>query len=262
MANGKSVPQLTRMAGQRMNLKFNGQNELQQLVSTGGVEVNRKLGDDPEEITASRELVAKFDKNGEWSTIDQTGDVHFHDAAYAGQGDKAHVDRASNVVTIDGSVFFADASMQTSAQSASFSQAANTLRADGHVMSTDLRPSTAGISNLAPQPATISADHLVADTTRGHAIYSGKARMWQGESVIEAETIELDRPTQILHGERPRARSVSRRPRGILTRTSRPLERQARLLTARSPPCPWLAKPAATKGAHLARSWAMFAAIC
>jgi lipopolysaccharide export system protein LptA len=205
MVNGKAVPQLTRMTGQRMSLKFNAQNQLQQLVSTGGVEVHRKLGDDPEETTASRELLAKFDKNGEWSTIDQTGDVHFHDATYTGQGDKAHVDRASNAVTLDGSVLFADASMQTTAQSASVTSSnssSNLLRADGHVMTTDLHGSasgnSSGISNLSQQSAHISADHLVADSARGHAIYSGKARMWQAETVIEAETIELDHPTQTL----------------------------------------------------------------
>jgi lipopolysaccharide export system protein LptA len=201
MVNGKSVPQSTRMSGQRMNLKFNGQNQLQQVLSTGGVEVHRKLGDDPEETSASRELVAKFDKNGEWSAIDQTGDVHFHDATYTGQGDHAHVDRANNAVTLDGSVLFADASMQTTAQSASVTtgnSGSNLLRADGHVMSTDLHASASGIANLSQQPAHISADHLVADSGKGHAIYSGKARMWQGETVIEAETIELDRPTQVL----------------------------------------------------------------
>src|ERR1700688_120497 len=56
MVNGKPVPQSTRMAGKRMNLKFDGQNQLQELVSTGGVEVTRKLGDAPDETTSSRAL--------------------------------------------------------------------------------------------------------------------------------------------------------------------------------------------------------------
>lgn len=198
IVNGKTVPQLTRMSGHRMNLKFDGQSQLQQLVSTGNVEVTRKLGDAPDETTTSRELTAKFDKSGEWTTVEQTGDVHFHDAVHAGQGDRAHVDRAANTVTLDGSVIFADATTRTTAQSASFVSGANTLRADGHVLTSDLHPSTASISNLAQEPAHISAEHLVADTARGHAVYSGKGRLWQGQSVIEGDTIELDRPTQIL----------------------------------------------------------------
>ncbi len=199
LINGKPVAQSTRMAGKRMNLKFDGQNQLQQLVSTGGVEVTRKLGDAPDETTASRELTAKFDRTGEWTTIDQTGDVHFHDAQRAGQGDRAHADRTTNTVTLDGSVIFADATTRTTAQSASFAQGANTLRADGHVLTTDMHPnSAASISNLAQEPAHISAEHLVADTARGHAVYSGKGRLWQGQSVIEGNTIELDSPMHIL----------------------------------------------------------------
>ncbi len=198
LANGKSVPQSTRMAGNQMVLSFDGQNLLQQLVSTGGVEVTRKLGDAPEETTASRELTAKFDKAGEWATIDQTGDVHFHDAQRSGQGDRAHVDRATNTVVLDGSVILSDAATRTTAQSASFAQGTSTLRADGHVLTTDLHVAQSSISNLAPEPAHISAEHLVADASRGHAVYSGKGRLWQGQSVIEGDTIELDSPTHVL----------------------------------------------------------------
>jgi LPS export ABC transporter protein LptC len=198
MMNGKPVPQAMRMAGKQMNLKFDGQNRLQQLVSSGGVEVTRKIGDAPNETTASRELTAKFDKTGEWTTIDQTGDVHFHDAQRAGQGDRAQLDRAANTVTLDGSVVLADAATQTTAQSASFTQGANTLRADGHVLTTELHSTNASIANLAQEPAHISAEHLVTDTARGHAVYSGKGRLWQGQTVIEGDTIELDSLTHVL----------------------------------------------------------------
>src|SRR5579863_128383 len=102
LVNGKPIQQLTRMAGKQMNLKFAGQNELQQLASSGAVEVTRKLGDAPEETTTSRELTAKFDKTGEWETIDQTGEVHFRDGQRSGQGDRAHADRATNTVKLDG----------------------------------------------------------------------------------------------------------------------------------------------------------------
>ena len=127
LVKGNPVPQLTRMAGQRMSLKFDGQNTLQELASTGGVEVTRKLGDAPDQTTVSRELIAKFDKAGEWTNIDQTGDVRFHDAQRAGQGDRARLDRATNTVTLDGSVIFSDATTRTTAQSVSFAPGTNIL---------------------------------------------------------------------------------------------------------------------------------------
>jgi lipopolysaccharide export system protein LptA len=39
---------------------------------------------------------------------------------------------------------------------------------------------------------------MVADTLTGHAIYSGRARLWQDDSLVEANIIELDRSTQTL----------------------------------------------------------------
>jgi lipopolysaccharide export system protein LptA len=198
VVNGKPVPQTMQMQGRQMVLSFAGQNQLQQLVSTGGVLVTRKLGDAREETTTSRELTAKFDATGQWTTIDQNGDVRFHDDQRTGQGDSAHVDRASDTLALKGSVVIADAATWTTAQSASFARATNTMRADGHVLTTELRQGSSGISNFAPEPAHISADHLVADSAKGHAVYSGHGRLWQGQSLIEAAIIELDRPSQTL----------------------------------------------------------------
>jgi lipopolysaccharide export system protein LptA len=200
IVNGKPVPQSTQMAGKEMKLTFDAENQLQGLVSTGGVEVKRKLGDAPEQITSSRELSAKFDKAGEWSTIEQTGGVRFEDGERHGQGDRAQVDRASNTVKLDGSVILADASTRTTAQSASFVQGSNTMRADGHVLTTELRADTA-TPNLAPEPAHVSAEHLLVDTARGHAVYSGKGRLWQGQSVVEGDTVELDSATHTVQAK-------------------------------------------------------------
>ena len=71
--------------------------------------------------------------------------------------------------------------MRTTAQSAMFTQGSNELRADGNVLTTELRAGTGSLSNLAPEPAHILAEHLVADMARGHAIYSGGGRLWQGD---------------------------------------------------------------------------------
>jgi lipopolysaccharide export system protein LptA len=198
MSGGKPVQQITRMNGKQMNLRFDGQNQLQQLVSSGGVEVNRQMGDAPEQTTTSRELNVKFSGSGEWATVDQMGDVRFQEGLRSGQADRAHLDHATNTTTLNGSVILVDSSTRTTAQSAIFTQGSNELRADGKVISTALRGGAANLSNLADEPAHVSADHLVADTARGHAVYSGKGRLWQGQSLIEADTIELDSPSHVM----------------------------------------------------------------
>ncbi|MCU1340610.1 MAG: OstA-like protein, partial [Candidatus Acidoferrum typicum] len=145
----KPTKQIMRMRGQQMNLHFAGQNQLQQLTASGGVEVTRQVGDGPEQATSSRELMAKFSNAGEWSTIDQTGDVHIHEGPRTGQGDRAHLDRATNTATLTGSVILADATMRTTAQTATFTQGSNELRADGNVLSTELRAGTSSVTNFA-----------------------------------------------------------------------------------------------------------------
>ena len=181
-----------------MNLRFDGQNQLQSLTSSGGVDVTRRIGDEPEQTTASRELSAKFSGAGEWSTVDQVGDVRFHEGLRGGQADRARLDRATNTTTLTGSVLLTDSNKRTTAQTATFTQASNQLKADGNVLTTELRAGTGGIVNFAPEPAHVAADHMLADTAHGHAVYSGNGRLWQGQSVIEAETIELDNPSQTL----------------------------------------------------------------
>jgi lipopolysaccharide export system protein LptA len=197
-ANGKPVKQTMRMHGQHMDLQFDGQDQLRQLAGTGGVEVTRQLGDAPEQATASRELTAKFSGTGEWSTVDQSGDVRFHEGTRTGQGGHAHLDHATNTATLTGSVILADPTMRTTAQSATFTQGSNELRADGNVLSTELGDVTGSVTNFAPEAAHVSAAHLVADVARGHAVYSGSSRLWQGDSVIEADTVELDNPSHTL----------------------------------------------------------------
>jgi lipopolysaccharide export system protein LptA len=198
MAGGKPTPQTMRMSGKQMNLKFDGQNQLQQIASSGGVEVTRQLGDGQEQTTASRDLTAKFDAAGQWLTVDQEGDVRFREGARGGQGERAHLDRATNAATLTGSVVLTDAMTRTTAQSAVFTQNSNQLRADGNVLTTELRGGTGSVSNFSDEPGHVSADHLAADTARGHAVYSGSGRLWQGQSVIEADTIELDSPSHVL----------------------------------------------------------------
>lgn len=44
----------------------------------------------------------------------------------------------------------------------------------------------------ADQPVNVAAAHLVYDSASGRATYSGDARLWQGETAVQARTIVLD----------------------------------------------------------------------
>ena len=45
--------------------------------------------------------------------------------------------------------------------------------------------------NLGSGPAHISADALAGSSASGHVFYTGRARLWQGDSVLDANQIEV-----------------------------------------------------------------------
>ena len=53
--------------------------------------------------------------------------------------------------------------------------------------------------HLSSLPANIAADHLQANSTAGRALYTGHTRLWQGPSVLEADSIELLRATRVMN---------------------------------------------------------------
>jgi lipopolysaccharide transport protein LptA len=42
------------------------------------------------------------------------------------------------------------------------------------------------------QPVNVTAKHLVYESGSGNAVYTGDARLWQGETAVQADTITID----------------------------------------------------------------------
>ena len=187
-----------RLTGKLLDGSFGETGELRELHGADRVEVVRRVAGGAPMTSTSRELVAHIAPDGSWSSVDQTGDVRLKSADGDAQGDHAHFDRIADTVTLTGAVSITDASSQTRAQSATFRQNTNDLRAEGNVATTELPQPGGGVSDAKSEPSHASSDRLVADTATGHAVYSGKARLWQGGSVIQADTIELTRATRTL----------------------------------------------------------------
>jgi len=200
----KSQQRVTRITGQRIVTEFSDRNHLRSMEAHGGTELERDFPGKPPQTSTSEDLNAQFDSQGQWTMLDQSGNVRIHYSDRSGQAAKGHVDRASDVVTLTGSVEANDAATRTTADSITFNQRSDEIHADGHVLTTYRKPagttanttnaSGMGMSpNLGPEPAHITAEHLVGNSTSGHALYSGHARLWQGDSTMEADEIELNR---------------------------------------------------------------------
>ena len=97
-----------------------------------------------------------------------------------------------------------DSSTETRAANIIFMQATGDIRAEGGVRSRTVsaRGPASSVSGTTPQasgttpqfsngPANITAEKMEANAKSGRALYSGHARLWQGDSVLEADSIEL-----------------------------------------------------------------------
>ncbi|MDP9338099.1 MAG: LPS export ABC transporter periplasmic protein LptC, partial [Acidobacteriota bacterium] len=196
-SDGKAGAARTRLQADKFILNF-AAGAASQLSATGNVQAERALpGGRPQISTAKRGEVQLAAGSG-WTQIELDGDVRLKDGDRSGQADHAITVRAAQSMTLTGHAFVRDASTETRAEKINFQQATGDVSADGGV-----RTSTFPGKNATPQfsgaPATIAAEKMQGNSKTGRALYSGHARLWQGDSVLEADTIELLQKTRQLN---------------------------------------------------------------
>ena len=196
-SHGKTTPESITLTSHQLQAEFGEQSDLQKVFGAGGVEVRRQIGDMPAATSTSRDMTALFIP-GDWDTVEQTGDVRLCNADKTALSPRVLFDHFGQNAELDGPVMLTDASSHTTANSATFLQAASELVAEGNVITSEIQDPANPPKDQSHGPAHISSEHLTADTMTGHAIYTGHARMWQGDSVVEGDVIELDRATQVM----------------------------------------------------------------
>jgi len=187
----------TILAADRLELKFGSDGKANQLVASGNVATERTLPGKPQQTATAQDGNAQL-QAGVWSQIELQGGVQLKDADRSGQADRAVFVRSTQSATLAGNAVVRDATTETHASHITFVQNTGEIRADGGVRSTDF-PSKGNSPQLAPVPANISADALRANSGTGRGLYMGHARLWQGDSVMEADAIEILRDAKILN---------------------------------------------------------------
>jgi lipopolysaccharide export system protein LptA len=166
-------------------------NRLDKLIGHSGVEVHRTAGNSPVQTVTASEMVAKFDAHGEWETVDETGNVHFQQADRQATAARANIVRPTDTITLDGSPVISDSMSRTTAANVTINQTSGDLHASGGVISTYTASAQNDAVGLGSGPAHVSADSLAGSVNAGHVTYWGHARLWQGDSVLESEQIEI-----------------------------------------------------------------------
>ncbi|HET9400153.1 MAG TPA: LptA/OstA family protein [Candidatus Acidoferrales bacterium] len=194
-----------QLTGERMEMDFSEQNRLKTLKAHDGAELHRKESGKPEAVSTSQELAANFDVQGEWTDVEQSGKFQLHNGAQTAQAANAKLTRAPDVLTLDQNAQAGDGQSTTSARSIVLNQTKGDTRAEGNVVSTYLNASRSTGGNapggtvgpqLGPEPAHVTAEHLQSNSKTGVALYTGNARMWQGDTTMEAAQIQLDQKSR------------------------------------------------------------------
>jgi lipopolysaccharide export system protein LptA len=186
----KTGEEATELRAKKFVAQFGETGKLEKLFGHSGVEVRRQFKKGAPQVSTGAELAATFGVSGEWATLDEEGNVHFQQADRQATAAQAHIVRETDMIALDGSPVLIDSQSRTTASSVKINQKTGELAATGGVASTYFAAGRDSV-DLGSGPAHISADSLSGSTTSGHVIYRGHARLWQGESVIDAEQIEV-----------------------------------------------------------------------
>ena len=188
----------SKLEGDKLAVAFGAKGKAQQLVATGNVQTERELKGSPVQRASAASGIAEMNVSGDWSRISLHGNVHIRDGGRSAESDDAVMVRNPQTAVLTGNAFVRDARNETHAAKITFNQATGEIQAEGNVRSTDFSVKSGG-AQLSAAPATLSSDRLDANSRTGRALYTGHARMWQGPSVLEADSIELLRDSRVVN---------------------------------------------------------------
>jgi lipopolysaccharide export system protein LptA len=188
--NASTKPSQTVLQANQLGMTFDSNGKASRLDAKGNVRTERSVVDAEKQTATARNGFAELQEQGGWSRMELSEDVKLNQGTRTARADHAVFERAQQTATLTGHATARDATNLTSAQKLTFWQATGDVQGEGGVRSSDLSPRGSAV-HLAPVAANVSADHLSGNSKSGRALYSGHARLWQGDSVLEAESIEL-----------------------------------------------------------------------
>ena len=187
----RTAKDITTLRAKKFVAAIGPTGRLDQLFGHSGVEIQRQAGDAPPQVISASEMAATFDAQGQWNTLDETGNVHFQQADRQAAAARAKIVKSTDTITLEGSPVISDSISHTTAADVTINQSSGELQARGSVVSTYVPTTQGGAVGLGSGAAHVSADSLAASVSAGRATYVGHARLWQGDNVLESDQIEL-----------------------------------------------------------------------
>jgi lipopolysaccharide export system protein LptA len=197
-AQTNAPPGRTKLQADKLLLAFGAEGKPRQLAAKGNVQTERAIAGHAPQTASANTGEAQLLASGGWSQMDLQGDVKLKEADRNAQADHATFLRASQTAILAGHAIARDAATETRAPRLQFVGTSGDIRAEGGVRSSDYSPNANAVQ-LAQVPANITSDIMQGNSRTGRAVYTGHARLWQGDSILEADSIELLREAKILN---------------------------------------------------------------
>ena len=184
---------VTTLHARQFVAQLGASGHLDKLLGHSDVEIRRQIGNAVPQTLSANELIATFGAHGDWETLDQRGNVRFQQADRRASAEHANIVRATDTIALDGSPVISDAMSRTTAANVTVNQKTGDVHAAGGVVSTYIPGAKGDSLSLGSGTAHISADSLSGTVGSNHVVvtYSGHARLWQGESVLDSDQIQL-----------------------------------------------------------------------
>jgi len=189
----------SKLDADKLAMDYDASGKAQLLTATGSVQTERQLKGRPTQTASASRGTVKLEPTGEWSQMNLQGSVHLKDADRTAEAQQGEFAKAAQTAVLTGQAVVRDASSETRAPKITFWQATGDVEAEGGVRSTEFSGQSGAMHLSSSLPANISADHLQGNSQAGRALYTGHARLWQGPSVLEADSIELLRGARIMN---------------------------------------------------------------
>jgi lipopolysaccharide export system protein LptA len=188
----------SQLSGDKLAADFGDAGKAKQMMATGNVEVQRDVKGRPTQMATSSTGAVRLDTSGGWSQMMLRGNVRLKEGGRSAEAQQAAFVRATQTAVLTGQAVARNENTETRAAKIIFHQDSGDVEAEGKVRSTSFDDKKPTIE-LSPAPPNISAERMVGNSQTGRALYTGHARMWQGPSVLEANSIELLRNTRVLN---------------------------------------------------------------
>jgi len=199
------------MQGDRIWVAYGKENRIQSVRSTNASTVTERPPKAPKILptttrTQSKDILATFDPNtGEMVRLEQTTNFQYEEGDRRARGDRATLDQAKDLMTLEGSARMLDPTGSVNADRILMNQKSGDYTAEGHVSSTR-QPDRKGASSALLSNEEVMhavADRMISSGENRHIRYEGNARAWQGANRVDADRIEIDRDRRVMeaHGK-------------------------------------------------------------